>query len=52
MKQKATYTCSNLAADSKGNRAVTAELQVPEHTEDSDFWFEKFTFVWKLVLQW
>ena len=49
MKQKATYSCSNLAADSKGNRAVTAELQV---SEDSDFQFEKFTFIWKLVLQW
>ena len=43
---------SNLAADFKGNRAVTAKLQVSEHTEDGDFRFEKFTFICKLVLQW
>ena len=38
---------------SKGNSAVvTAKLQVSEHTEDSDFGFEKFRFICKLVLQW
>ena len=43
---------SNLAEDFKEHRAVTAKLQVPEHTEDGDFRFEKFTFICKFVLQW
>ena len=31
----------NLAADFKGNRTVTAELQVSEPTEDSDFRYDR-----------
>ena len=49
VKQKATYI---VVLTSLQIPKETAELQVSEPTEDSDFQFEKFTFIWKLVLQW
>ena len=42
--------CSNVTTDFIGSRTVTSKLQAPKHTEDSNFWYEKFGFISKLDL--